>query len=224
MLLAVRLARLAGIPNQITESLMEKFENTVSTLLEAEGFWVRRAFKVNVTLEEKRQVGKQSSPRPEIDMLAFHLGRNEVLALDVKAFLDSPGVKLAHLLEEHEVPAGRHKLFTSERYRTIVLARLLQDLIAAGMANAQTQVRLGMVVGKVNQGQSEAIRELIEAKGWLFWSPDDIKQKVVARTERANDPAPRAAALAALAATDAAAVSDADAEGAIAPPAPTPEA
>ena len=174
---------------------MEKFENIVSTLLEAEGFWVRCAFKVNVTLEEKRQVGKQSSPRPEIDMLAFHLGRNEVLALDVKAFLDSPGVKLAHLQEEHEVPAGRHKLFTSERYRTIVLARLLQDLITAGMANAQTQVRLGMVVGKVNQGQSEAIRELIEAKDWLFWSPDDIKQKVLARTERVNDPAPRAAAV-----------------------------
>ena len=202
---------------------MEKFENTVSTLLEAEGFWVRRGFKVNVTLEEKRQVGKQSSPRPEIDMLAFHFGRNEVLALEVKDFLDSPGVKLAHLLEEHEVPAGRHKLFTSDRYRTIVLARLLQDLIAAGMANAQTQVRLGMVVGKVNQGQSEAIRELIEAKGWLFWSPDDIKKKVTARTERANDPAPRAAAVAAAAATQAEAEPAAEA-GLTPPPATTPEA
>jgi len=164
--------------------MIEKFENIVATLLEEEGFWVRRGFKVNVSLEEKKQIGKQSSPRPEIDMLAFHLGRNEVLALDVKAYLDSPGAKLAQLQEVHEVPAGRFKLFTSERYRQIVLSRLKQDLVALGMANAETSVKLGMVAGKVNQGQSEAIREHMSERQWLFWSPDDVKAKVAARQQR----------------------------------------
>jgi hypothetical protein len=162
---------------------IDKFENIVTTLLEEEGFWLRHKFKVNVTLEEKKQIGKQSAPKPEIDMLAFNLRNNEVLALDVKAYLDSPGAKLSLLQEEHDVPTGRFKLFTSERYRSLVLARLLQDLIAQGMANADTQVRLGMIAGKVNQGQSEAIREHMLAQGWLFWSPDDVKAKVAARNQ-----------------------------------------
>ncbi len=162
---------------------IDKFENIVTTLLEEEGFWVRHKFKVSVSLEEKKQIGKQSAPKPEIDMLAFNLRTNEVLALDVKAYLDSPGAKLSLLQEEHEVPTGRFKLFTSERYRNLVLARLLQDLIALGMANAETKVKLGMIAGKVNQGQSEAIRAHMLAHDWLFWSPEDVKAKVAARNQ-----------------------------------------
>jgi len=153
------------------------FEQAVQRLLEAEGFWVRRAVKVNLSQDEKRQIGKTSAPRPSVDMVALHLARGELLALEAKSYADTPGVKLAQMQEEHEVPAGRFKLFTSERYRTVVLARLKQDLVEAGMALPEMQVRLGLIAGKVNQGQSQAIRELMEARGWLFWSPDDIKAK-----------------------------------------------
>ena len=110
---------------------MDHFESIISTLLEAEGYWVRRSFKVNVTKEEKRKVGKPSIPSPEIDVLALHFSRNEVLVLEAKSFLDSQGVKLAQLQEEHEVQKGRYKLFTSQRYRSVVLSRLQRDLIGA---------------------------------------------------------------------------------------------
>ena len=73
---------------------MDHFESIIKTLLEAEGYWVRQSFKVNLTKEEKRQIGKPSIPRPEIDLLALHFARNEVLAFEAKSFLDSPGVKL----------------------------------------------------------------------------------------------------------------------------------
>ena len=175
----------------VSESLMDHFETIISTLLEAEGYWVRSSFKVNVTKEEKRQVGKHSIPRPEIDLLALRFSTNEVLALEAKSFLDSPGVKLTQLQEEHEVPEGRYKLFTSQHYRSVVLSRLLQDLIACGMANSDTRVFLGLAAGKVYQGHSEPIREFMEEKKWLFWSPEDIKQKVTALAKRGyeNDPA-----------------------------------
>lgn len=144
-----------------------------------------------MTKEEKRQVGKHSIPRPEVDLLALHFSRNEALVLEAKSFLDSPGVKLAQLQEEHEVPEGRYKLFTSQRYRSVVLSRLLQDLIACGMANSDTKVSLGLAAGKVYRGQSGPIQEFMENKKWLFWSPEDIKQKVMALAERGyeNDPA-----------------------------------
>jgi hypothetical protein len=170
---------------------MDHFESIISTLLEAEDYWIRRSFKVNLTKAEKRQIGKSSIPRPEIDLLALHFSRNEVIAFEAKSFFDSPGVKLAHLQERHEVPEGRYKLFTSDRYRSIVLSRLLQDLIACGMANSNTKVSLGLAAGNVYQGQSGPIRECMEKNKWLFWSPEDIKRKVTALAERGyeNDPA-----------------------------------
>jgi hypothetical protein len=172
---------------------MDHFESIIATLLEAEHYWVRRSFKVTLTKEEKRQVGKHSIPRPEIDLLALHFSRNEVIVLEAKSFLDSPGVKLADLQKEHEVQEGRYKLFTSHNYRSVVLSKLLQNLIAHGMANSDTKVTLGLAAGKVYQKQSELVREFMKGKGWFFWSPEDIKRKIEALAEPEsgyqNDPA-----------------------------------
>jgi hypothetical protein len=87
---------------------MDHFENIISTLLEAEGYWVRRSFKLNVTKEEKRQIGKHSIPRPEIDLLALHYSRNELLALEAKSFLDSPGEEKMALLVTRGHQAKSH--------------------------------------------------------------------------------------------------------------------
>jgi hypothetical protein len=172
---------------------MDHFESIISTLLEAEHYWVRRSFKVTVTKEEKRQVKKHSIPRPEIDLLALDFSRNEVIAFEVKSFLDSPGVKLADLQKEHEVQEGKYKLFTSHNYRSVVMERLRQDLIAGGMANSDTRITLGLAAGKVYQKQSEPMREFMKQKGWVFWSPEDIKHKIevlaAPKSGYQNDPA-----------------------------------
>ena len=170
---------------------MDHFENIVGTLLEAEGHWVRRSYKVNLTTEEKRRIGKPSIPRPEIDLLAFKVDRNEITAWEAKSFLDSPGVDPHDLTEEHPEPQGRYKLFTCEPYRTIVLERLRQQLVAEGMATAQTTARLGLAAGNVRAGQREALRQFMQERDWLFWSPEDIKQKVtnLARRGYENDAA-----------------------------------
>ncbi len=163
---------------------MDHFEGIIATLLEADGYWVRRSFKVNVTKEEKRQIGKHSIPRPEIDLLALNLAKNEVIAFEAKSFFDSSGVNFSELSATHDVPEGRYKLFTSERYRSIVFARLHQDLIACNMANASTKIRLGLAAGNVHQGHTPLIRDYMQKNGWQFWSPEDIKAKVTALAER----------------------------------------
>jgi len=170
---------------------MDQFESIVATLFEAHGFWVRRSFKANLTKEERRRIGKYSIPRPEIDLLALDFSDNCVLAVEAKSFLDSPGVKASDLEEQYDVPTGRYKLFTSERYRSVVCQRLLKDLKANGMGNAKTKVGLGLVTGKVYRAQSDAIRELMRKKKWFFWGPEDIKQRVTALANRGyeNDPA-----------------------------------
>ncbi len=163
---------------------MDHFESIIATLLENEGYWVRKSFKVNLTKEEKRQIGKHSIPRPEIDLLALDFSKNQVLVLEAKSYLDSPGVKLENLMEEHEVPEGRYKLLTCSRYRSIVFSRLISDLIDANMANPDTKLTLGLAAGNVYRCRNEPIREFLSTKDIFFWSPDDIKLKVKALAER----------------------------------------
>jgi len=170
---------------------MDHFENIIKTLLEAEGYWVQQSFKVNLSKEEKKQIGKPSIPRPEIDLLAFKQTSNEVLVVEAKSFLDSPGVRIEDLQALHEEPEGRYKLFTSERYRSVVMARLHTDLIDRGMVGPNTKLILGLAAGKVYQHKSDAVRQFMLEKHWWFWSPEEIRQKVLSLADRGyeNDPA-----------------------------------
>lgn len=170
---------------------MDHFEAIIKTLLEAEGFWVRQSFKVNLTKEEKRRIGKPSIPRPEIDLLAYQAAGSVILALEVKSYLDSLGVKVDDLKHEYDVPEGRYKLFTCSNYRKIVLARLKQDLVACGMVTEASTLQLGMVAGNVHKRRSEDLRQLLEGKGWLYWGPEDVAGKVrqLAEMGYENEPA-----------------------------------
>ena len=169
----------------------DHFENLVRTLLEAEGYWVAQSFKVNVTKQEKRDIGKHSIPRPEIDLLAMNFVKNEVIAVEAKSFLDSPGVRASELIASHSIPEGKYKLFTCGTYCSIVLSRLKQDLIDKSMANASTVIRLGLVVGNVYPGDVLLIRRHAERQGWLYWSPRLLKRKLRSQARRGyeNDPA-----------------------------------
>lgn len=162
---------------------MELFEGIIKTLLEHEGYWVRQSFKVNLTKEEKREIGKHSIPRPEIDLLAFKPGTNSMIVLEAKSYFDSPGVKISELLEHHEIPEGRYKLFTCENYRNIVFSRLIKDLVHYGLVESDINLQLGLVAGNVYQNKSDDIAEYFDSNEWFFWSPEAVKHKVNALAE-----------------------------------------
>ncbi|HQT01981.1 MAG TPA: hypothetical protein PLU46_03725 [Thiotrichales bacterium] len=169
---------------------MDYFEGLIKTLLEHEGYWVRQSFKVNLTREEKRDIGKPSIPRPEIDILAFKPGENQVIAFEAKSYLDSPGVKLNELVQSHKIPEGRYKLFTCDNYREIVFSRMKQDLIDLGMGTNDTEITLGLAAGNVYQSKSEEIRKFLNSKGWSFLSPEDIREKVTGLAEKGYENEP----------------------------------
>jgi hypothetical protein len=157
---------------------MELFEGIIKTLLEHEGYWVRQSFKVNLTKEEKRAIGKHSIPRPEIDLLVFNPVKNEIVVLEAKSYFDSPGVKVAELFQQHDIPEGRYKLFTCENYRRIVFARLKENLKERNLAESDVSLRLGLVAGNVYQNKSDEIAQQFTKNGWFFWSPEMVKEKV----------------------------------------------
>jgi hypothetical protein len=141
---------------------VDHFEAIIKTLLEHKGHWVRQSFKVNLTKQEKRDIGKHSIPRPEIDLLAYNVSTNSITALEAKSYLDSPGVRYNELCESYDVPEGRYKLFTCKNYRNIVFSRLKKDLIEINMANEATAVSLGLAAGNVYQSKSEDIKNLFK--------------------------------------------------------------
>ena len=157
---------------------MDHFETIVCDLLETSGYWVRRSFKVDLTKEEKRKVGRPSIPRPEIDILAYNRKRDELLVIEAKSFLDSPGVSLDHLTESHEKPEGRYKLFTCENYREVIFERLRIELINLEMISNNTTLRLGLAAGKIHRRESEQVQELMRSRGWYFLSPQDIREQL----------------------------------------------
>ena len=76
---------------------MDYLEKIVKTILESEGYWARQLFKIDLSPEQKRRIGKPTMPRPEIDLLAFKPNDNIVVAMEVKSYLNSAGVRLAAL-------------------------------------------------------------------------------------------------------------------------------
>ena len=157
---------------------MDHFEGIVATLLRAEGYWVAPSYKVNLTKEEKRDIGKLSIPRPEIDLLALNFSQNKIFAIEAKSYLDSSGVPFAALQEVHEIPEGRYKLFTCDRYRKIVFKRMHQQLIENCMANQATTIELGLAAGNVHRQDQEQITDFMRQNNWHYWSPLDIKKRV----------------------------------------------
>ncbi|RYD23034.1 MAG: hypothetical protein EOP88_05770 [Verrucomicrobiaceae bacterium] len=157
---------------------MQHFESIVHAVLEFEGYWVRSSYKVELTKAEKVLTGKHSIPRPEIDLLAYHVGENKLLVLDVKSYLDSLGVRLKDLEERHDLAQGRYKLFTSRRYRKVVFARLKKQLVEDGAINGKTKMVLGLVAGKVYQNEVEKIGKLLKKERCEFYSPEWVREKV----------------------------------------------
>lgn len=72
---------------------MDSFEQVVSEILWQEGYWVRTSDKVELTKEEKREINLPSSPRWEIDVVAYKAQNNALLAVECKSYLDNPGVR-----------------------------------------------------------------------------------------------------------------------------------
>ncbi len=158
---------------------MDAFEQLMAELLWREGHWVKTAYKVDLTKAEKRQIGRPSSPRWEIDIVAFKAPANEVLAVECKSYLDSTGVKMSGFDGSDASLASRFKLFNERRTRGVVLRRLAKQMAREGLCPPDPQTRLALAVGKFRNRQDHAaIRQHFEAQGWALFDKDWIRERL----------------------------------------------
>jgi hypothetical protein len=158
---------------------MDAFEKIIGQLLQEEKYWVKHSVKIELTLEEKRSINKPSTPRPEIDIVAYDVNRDTVYLLEVKSYLDSPGVRYDEVAIEQKEQSGRYKLLTAKNYRNVLSASLKRDWIEQGLIGAKTAISLGLIAGKIYRGQEEEMAEYFNMQGWLFWGPSIIREKML---------------------------------------------
>lgn len=163
---------------------MDAFEGLAADIFWAEGYWVRTGVKVDLTRDDKIRIGRHSSPRWEIDLVAFHAPSNEILALECKSYLDSGGVHAAHF-EEGSRYAKRYKLFHDAVLRQTVLDRLRNQMIDCGLCAANASVRLGLVHAHATSHNAALLRDIFASQDWLLFGPDWIREQL-ARISRGS--------------------------------------
>ena len=158
---------------------MDAFETVVSALLEGKGFWTRRGVKVEVTKEDKRQIGRPSSPRWELEIVAYRGRTNELWIVECKSFLDSLGVRRGAFDGTDPEAAKRYKLFVDPTLRRVVVNRLKRQLFAQGFCGRAPKVTLCLAAGKIHS-DGAWLRRHFEKKGWLLLDPSSLRQELAA--------------------------------------------
>ncbi len=155
---------------------MDAFESLIEMLLKRDGYWTRTSFKVELTPEDKRAIGRPSSPRWEIDVVAYQGQTNEILAVECKSFLDSPGVKFRNGKFE---PEKRYKLFSDERLRAVVLRRLRRQLVEIGAVRPRPTVRLCLAAGHVALvTDRELLQQHMTKHRWRLFDEQWIREQI----------------------------------------------
>lgn len=164
---------------------MDAFEEVISGLLSQKGYWIARSFKVEITKEEKVAINRASSPRWEIDILAYSGARRELLVVECKSYLDSGGVDI-NGLKETANPKSRYKLFTDQNLREIVFGRLKIQMLGLGLIPEGTSLKLALAVGKFkNKNSKSEVSELFKRNDWILFDPEWIVAELLKTSETA---------------------------------------
>ena len=158
---------------------MDAFEQLVSEILWIEGYWVRTSVKVEITKEEKRNIGRHSSPRWELDIVAYS-GRDNVLrVVECKSYLDSRGVLLRGFDGSCSKTAERYKLFADPTLRGVVFERLKLQFAQSGACPADAAVQLCLACGRIaTDTDRTGMHTLFKAQGWELWDEPWLRERL----------------------------------------------
>lgn len=159
---------------------MDAFESVVAMLLERRGYWVRTAYKVNLTKAEKRMIGRPSCPRWELDVVAYKGSSNELIVVECKSYLDSKGVAISGFDGTDAVASERYKLFNDDNLRQVVLNRFVIQLEETGSCAPSPKVTLCLAAGRV-AGEPDRIKlkDHFSSRGWIFWDDEWLHSALV---------------------------------------------
>jgi hypothetical protein len=156
---------------------MDAFEQLVAEILWMDGHWVRTSVKVELTKEEKRRIGRPSSPRWELDTVAYNGRDNLLRVVECKSYLDSLGVQ-AKGFDAKSDNASRYKLFNNASLRDTVFRRLQLQFDEQGFCAPNPSVKLCLACGKIDERSREAIGQIFVGQGWELWDESWLRERL----------------------------------------------
>jgi len=164
---------------------VDAFEQLVSEILWMEGYWVRTSVKVELTKEEKKAIGRPSSPRWELDIVAYRGRDNLLRVVECKSYLDSRGVALRAFDGSDERFAERFKLFLDEPLRKVVFGRLAEQFTASGACLPNPAVKLSLACGRIaSNTDRKALHAYFAENGWELWDEAWLREHLRLMSER----------------------------------------
>lgn len=156
---------------------MDAFETVVASILQRQGYWTMTSVKVDLTKEEKRRIGRHSSPRWELDVVAYKGSDNEIRIVECKSFLDSGGVDCSAFNGKNPAFAKRFKLFADANLRRVVFSRLKRQLVGAGFCSKNPKITLCLAAGKIRGDTQERkwLQRYFNRKRWILIGPEEIR-------------------------------------------------
>ena len=156
---------------------MDAFEAVVSEILHREGYWVQSPYRVDLTKQEKIEIGKPSSPRWELDIVAYKANLNRILIVECKSYLDSYGVRFSGFDGSNPEVAKRYKMFNDETLKRVVQNRMVRQMSEAGLVNEAPDVKLVLACGKiVSEYDREQLQAHFDERGWMLWDKAWLQQ------------------------------------------------
>lgn len=157
---------------------MDSFEQVVAEILWMQGYWVRTSVKVNLTTEEKRRIGRHSSPRWELDIVAYSAARNILRVVECKSYMDSTGVRASGFEGGQKDHQSRYKLFNDLTLREVIFDRLKTQLSECGACRQNAQVKLCLAAGKVREADRAWLHEHFKAQKWDLWDEPWLREQL----------------------------------------------
>ena len=158
---------------------MNAFEQLDSEILWMDGHWVRTSVKVELTKKEKKAIGRPSSPRWELDIVAYGGRDNLLRVVECKSYLDSRGVALRAFDGSDKGFAKRFKLFHDRRLRNVVFKRLSKQFTESGACRPKPAVKLCLACGRIASDSDRAgLHKHFAAKGWELWDEEWLRKRL----------------------------------------------
>ena len=129
---------------------------------------------------QKRRIKRPTSPRWEVDLLAYKGDTNEVLVVECKSLLDSRGVTYENLVEPTARAGKRYKLFRDENLRETVFDCLSTQLTQEdkGSCAPNPKIRLCLAAGNIPLKDRQKLKEHFEKNKWELIGPDRIRSEL----------------------------------------------
>ena len=158
---------------------MDAFEQVIAQILERKGYWTRTSVRVELTSKDKKAIERPSSPRWELDIVAYKGATNELQVVECKSYLDSYGVHASAFDGTDTKAAKRYKLFTEPVLRRVLIAQLKKQLVKQGFCATNPSVKLCLAAGTIH-GDESRLRNIFAENDWQLWTPELLHEELKA--------------------------------------------